>query len=74
MTEYVDGLLISFQGRAIKAAERFKDESGVAAFVATILLIVIVVSLTALFWDAISKWFIEIWEKITGKSGTIGGM
>lgn len=72
MLQFFDNLLIGFQGRVMKAAERFKDESGVAAFVATILLIVIVVSLTALFWDKISTWFNEMWIKITGKTDPIG--
>lgn len=48
-----------------------KDESGVAAFVATVLLILIVVLLCALFWDNISKWFTETWGKIMNGSNGI---
>ena len=36
-----------------------KDESGVAAIVATVLLI-----LVGIFWDNLKAWFDEIWEKI----------
>lgn len=48
-----------------------KDESGVAAFVATVLLILIVVLLCALFWEKIQEWFNNMWNTITGKSGGI---
>ena len=41
-----------------------KDESGVAAIVATVLLILVVVLLVGIFWDNLQKWFAEIWEKI----------
>ena len=49
-----------------------KDESGVSSIVATVLLILIVVLLTAVFWTNISEWFNQMWEKITGKAATIG--
>lgn len=42
-----------------------KDESGVAAIVATVLLILIVVLLVGIFWDKLKVWFDEIWERIT---------
>ena len=41
-----------------------KDESGVAAIVATVLLILVVVLLVGIFWDNLKAWFDEIWEKI----------
>lgn len=50
-----------------------QDETGVSSIVATVLLILIVVLLAALFWGKIQDWFNETWEKITGKAGTIGG-
>ena len=49
-----------------------RDESGVSSIVATVLLILIVVLLAAIFWENISTWFTETWEKITGKAATIG--
>ena len=49
-----------------------KDETGVSSIVATVLLILIVVLLAALFWDKISQWFNDTWEKILGQSDTIG--
>ena len=54
-------------------ADQFKkDETGVSSIVATVLLILIVVLLAALFWDKISQWFNDTWEKILGQSDTIG--
>jgi FlaG/FlaF family flagellin (archaellin) len=64
MVQAFDNLIIGMKIRALKARERFEDESGVSAFVATILLIVIVVALCALFWDKISAWFTKMWTKI----------
>lgn len=49
-----------------------QDETGVSAIVATILLILIVVLLAALFWGKISEWFETMWTKITGKANEIG--
>ena len=73
MMQFLDDLLIGFKCRVVKAAERFEEESGVSSFVATILLIVIVVALTAIFWKYISQWFEDTWQKITGQADTIGG-
>ncbi|RHA84619.1 hypothetical protein DW914_15105 [Roseburia inulinivorans] len=36
--------------------------------VATVLLILIVVLLTAIFWDNLQKWFEDIWKRILGES------
>ena len=74
MMQFLDNLMIGFKCRAVKAAERFEEESGVSSFVATILLIVIVVALTAIFWQYISDWFDDIWVKITGKAGEVGDL
>ena len=74
MMQFLDNLMIGFKCRAVKAAERFEEESGVSSFVATILLIVIVVALTAIFWQYISDWFEDIWVKITGKAGEVGDL
>lgn len=72
MLSFMDHLIIGFRLRAVKAAEKWRDESGVSSFVATVLLIVIVVSLTAVFWEGISKWFTEMWNKIVDNSNQIG--
>lgn len=40
------------------------DETGVSTIVATVLLILVVVLLASLFWDNISKWFSDTWDKI----------
>jgi flagellin-like protein len=49
-----------------------KDETGVSSIVATVLLILIVVLLAAVFWEKISGWFETMWTKITGQADTIG--
>ena len=45
-----------------------KDESGVAAIVATVLLSLVVVLLVGIFWDNLQAWFDEIWIRITSGS------
>lgn len=72
MMQFLDNLMIGFKCRAVKAAERFEEESGVSSFVATILLIVIVVALTAIFWENIKGWFETTWSSITGDAEKIG--
>lgn len=44
------------------------DERGVGAMVATIIIMLIVVLLAAVFWDEISKWFNGMMEKIFDNS------
>lgn len=48
------------------------DESGVSAIIATVLILVIVVALAAIFWDFIKDFFQGLLDKITGKSAPIG--
>ncbi len=48
----------------IKAKSFFYEERGVAAIIATVLILVIVVALAAIFWDTISDWFAALWERI----------
>lgn len=73
MLNALDSLIISTKFRVANFIEDFrKEERGVAPFVATILLIVIVVSLCAMFWTNISSWFTTMWAKITGDAGAIG--
>ena len=56
---------ISMKTRALKFKEDLKsDELGVSAIVATILILLIVVLMAAVFWDTISKWFSDTMKKI----------
>ena len=73
MLKTLDRFYISAKIRMANFADQFKkDETGVSSIVATVLLILIVVLLAALFWDKISQWFNDTWEKILGQSDTIG--
>jgi len=72
MMQFLDNLMIGFKCRAVKTVEWFEEESGVSSFVATILLIVIVVALTAIFWENIKGWFETTWSSITGDAEKIG--
>lgn len=69
MFEKLDCLYLSAQTRIRNFFNELKnDESGVSSIVATVLLILIVVMLAALFWDKIQEWFTTMWEKIVQKS------
>lgn len=73
MLNTLDRFYIGAKIRMAKFADQFKkDETGVSSIVATVLLILIVVLLAALFWGKISEWFNETWEKILGQSDSIG--
>ena len=73
MLKTLDRFYIDAKIRMANFADQFKkDETGVSSIVATVLLILIVVLLAALFWDKISQWFNDTWEKILGQSDTIG--
>ena len=72
MVSFLDGVYIDVKNRIIKGVERFKsDEQGVAAIVATVLLILIVVLLAAMFWNSISEWIGQLWDKITGSANDL---
>ncbi len=59
--------LIAGKIRTAAFFESFSDdERGVSAIIATVLILVIVVALVAIFWDKISAWFSELWNKIVG--------
>ena len=65
----LDRLYIGGKIRMAQFLEEFrKDESGVSSIVATVLLILIVVLLTAIFWDNLKQWFEDIWKRILGES------
>ena len=73
MLKTLDRFYIGAKIRMANFADQFKkDETGVSSIVATVLLILIVVLLAALFWDKISQWFNDTGEKILGQSDTIG--
>lgn len=72
MLAFLDGIYFTMQQKTESLISRLKeDESGVSAFVATILLILIVVLLCALFWDRIQEWFNQTWSSITDGAGKI---
>ena len=72
MLNTLDRFYIGAKIRMAEFADQFKkDETGVSSIVATVLLILIVVLLAAVFWENISKWFTETWDKIINKSDTI---
>ena len=69
MFEKLDYLYLNAQNRIRNFFNELKnDESGVSSIVATVLLILIVVMLAALFWDKIQEWFNNMWEIIVRKS------
>lgn len=72
MINWLDNKYLMMKGRMKRFADEFlKGEMGVAPFVATILLILIVVLLCAIFWKNISTWFEEIWGSITKSADKI---
>lgn len=72
MLMLLDYMFLSAKTRFVKFVDGFrKDETGVSAIVATVLLILIVVLLAAVFWENLQKWFDGMWEKITNKADTI---
>lgn len=73
MINALNSMYISAKLKFSNFLEELKNgEAGVSNFVATVLLILIVVLLTAVFWEYISEWFEDIWERITGASDGIG--
>lgn len=73
MIEALDRMFFNWKYKAEAFFNELReDESGVSAFVATILLILIVVLLCALFWTNIKEWFESTWTSITGKAAGIG--
>ncbi len=74
MFEYLDAMYLRFVAGLMGLTQELKEEEkGVATFVATVLLILMVVMLAALFWDQISDWFTNMLDKIFGISDGIGG-
>ena len=65
MLKTLDRFYIGAKIRMANFADQFKkDETGVSSIVATVLLILIVVLLAALFWDKISQWFNDTWDNL----------
>lgn len=72
MLNTLDRFYIGAKIRMAEFADQFKkDETGVSSIVATVLLILIVVLLAALFWDKISQWFNDTWDKIMEQNDKI---
>ncbi len=72
MGSWIDNKYIGLKIRIQKFAEEFvKEEQGVSAFIATVLLILIVVLLCALFWKNISEWFTGMWSNIVDTGNEI---
>ncbi len=70
---WIDTKYLNMKIRMQKFVDEFLNgEQGVAPFIATILLIVIVVALCAVFWTNISGWFESMWNKITQSGSEIG--
>ena len=66
MLNTLDKLYIGAKIRMNNFVDEFKkDQTGVSSIVATVLLILIVVLLISMFWKYLSKWFLELWKKIT---------
>jgi hypothetical protein len=75
MLDYLDSMCLRAKIRFLGFVNELRTgEAGVSAFVATVLLMVIVVSLATIFWESISKWFTDMLEKIFGNAGGIGGV
>lgn len=69
MFKLIDYAFIGMQNRMKKAIVEFKEnQSGVSNFVATIILILIVVLLCVIFWEKIQEWFNNMWDRITEAS------
>lgn len=67
MFKAIDKAVIAAANRISRKAEAFgKDERGVSNIVATVILILIVVTLAAIFWKNLSSWFNTLWSQITG--------
>lgn len=65
----------TYLGAKIKCSclinEMREEEAGVSSIVATVLLILIVVLLATVFWDAIIDWFGKMWDIIDGEGNGI---
>lgn len=84
MREKINNLTLKCYIKACCAAERAKaalnkdirefkdDERGLSGIVVAVLLIVIAVAIIAIFWEKLSAWFEETWNKITTDADKVG--
>ena len=73
MLNKLDSLYIAAQIKKRNFIENFKnDESGVSNFVATVLLILMVVLIGGAVWGFLSGYFTELFEKIKSGSTSMG--
>ncbi len=62
---WIDTKYLNMKIRMQKFVDEFLNgEQGVSAFIATIMLLVIVVILCGIFFDKIKLWFNNTWDKI----------
>lgn len=74
MLNWLDSIYIGAQIRKRAFVESFKnDESGVSNFVATVLLILMVVLIGAAVWAFLSGYFNDLFDQITNDSNNIDG-
>ena len=67
MYNVIDRMYIGMMNRVNQFIEDFSnDERGVSYFVATIIMILIVVLLCAMFFDNIKTYFNDLWARILG--------
>ena len=67
MFNVLDRMYIGMMNRVNQFIEDFSnDERGVSNFVATIIMILIVVLLCAMFFDNIKPYFNDLWARILG--------
>ncbi len=67
MFNVLDRMYIGMMNRVNQFIEDFSnDERGVSNFVATIIMILIVVLLCAMFFDNIKTYFNDLWARILG--------
>ncbi len=73
MLNWFDRMILSARLRLFGFAEEFKnDESGVSNFVATVLLILMVVIIGGVVWGFLSGFFTDLFKQITVPSMSAG--
>lgn len=73
MLRALDSFIICTRFKMKNFIEDFrKEEMGVSAFVATVLILLITVLLCAVFWKSIQKWWNDIADKIFDTANDVG--
>jgi len=72
MLAFLDRMYVGARIRIANFVDEFRrDETGVSAIVATVLLILMVVLLAAVFWETIRDWFTGVMEQFERETGRI---